>query len=383
MRLHEYQSKQIFSKYGIPIPRGQVAGTASIAKQIAEELGTKVVVKAQVLSGGRGKAGGVLLADSPEKAEILATRILSMSINHLPVHKVLVDEAVEFKKELYLGLTIDRIQSTPVMIASSQGGIEIEETAHISPEKVIKLPIPILLGLREYHARSLASAIDLPREHWRQFFQICQKIWQIFIFLDVILVEINPLVITDSEQLVALDGKMELDDNALFRHPDLVELRDIESEDSSEMEARKLGISYIRLQGNVGCMVNGAGLAMATMDIIQQFGGEPANFLDIGGGASIEKVAAAFRLLLSDSQVKSVLVNIFGGITRCDEVARGILQVFEQMKINLPVVVRLEGNHAQEAHALFKEKGIHPVVSFSEAAKAAVNLAKGNESCQF
>jgi succinyl-CoA synthetase beta subunit len=377
MRLHEYQSKQIFSKYGIPIPHGRVAGTASIAKQIAEELGAKVVVKAQVLSGGRGKAGGVLLAESPEKAEILATRILSMSINHLPVHKVQVDEAVEFKQELYLGLTIDRERSIPVMIASSQGGIDIEETAHISPEKLIKLPIPILLGLREYHARSLASSIDLPRKYWRQFFQICQKLWQIFNLHDVILVEINPLVITVSEQLVALDGKIELDDNALFRHPDIVELRDRESEDPAEIEARKVGISYIRLRGNVGCMVNGAGLAMATMDIIQQFGGEPANFLDIGGGAGKEKVAAAFRLLLADSQVRSVLVNIFGGITRCDEVARGMLQVFEELNINIPVVVRLEGNHAQEAYALLKEKGINPAISFSEAAKAAVDLAKG------
>lgn len=377
MRLHEYQSKQIFLKSGIPIPNGRVAGTAAIAKQIAEELGIKVVVKAQVLSGGRGKAGGVLLAESPEKAEIIAAKILSMSINHLPVHKVLVDEAVDFKQELYLGLTIDREHSMPVMIASSQGGIEIEETAQSSPEKVINIPIPLLLGLREYHARSLASAIDLPRKYWRHFFQVCQKLWQVFKQHDAILVEINPLVITSSDQLVALDGKIDLDDNALFRHPEMVELRDIDSEDPAEVEARKLGISYIRLRGNVGCMVNGAGLAMATMDIIQQFGGEPANFLDIGGGAGMEKVAAAFRLLLADSQVKSVLVNIFGGITRCDEVARGMIQVFEDLNINLPVVVRLEGNHAQEARALLKEKGINPVVSFSEAAKSAVNMAKG------
>jgi succinyl-CoA synthetase beta subunit len=376
MRLHEYQSKQIFSKYGIPIPHGRVATTASSAKQIAEELGAKVVVKAQVLSGGRGKAGGVLLSDSPETTEVLATRILSMSINHLPVRKVLVDEAVKFNQELYLGLTIDREHANPVMIASSQGGIEIEEIAQTSPEKVIKLPIPLLLGLREYHTRSLASAIDLPKKYWRQFFQICQKLWQIFIAHEVILVEINPLVMTTGEQLIALDGKIELDDNALYRHPDMVELRDVESEDPAEMEARKLGISYIRLRGNVGCMVNGAGLAMATMDIIKQFGGEPANFLDIGGGASMDKVAAAFRLLLADSQVKSVFVNIFGGITRCDEVAKGMIQVFEDMHINIPVVVRLEGNHAQEAHAMLARKGINPVVSFSEAAKAAILLAK-------
>lgn len=377
MRLHEYQSKQIFSKFSVPIPNGRVAGTASIAKQVAEELGAKVVVKAQVLSGGRGKAGGVLLAESPEKAEILSTRILSSSINNLPIHKVLVEEAADFKQELYLGLTIDREQSMPVMIASSQGGIEIEETAISTPEKVVKLPIPLLLGLREYHARGLASAIDLPRKHWHQFFLICQKLWQIFKLYDVILIEINPLVITAGEQLLALDGKIELDDNALFRHPDLADLRDVESEDPAEMEARKLGISYIRLRGNVGCMVNGAGLAMATMDIIQQFGGEPANFLDVGGGAGMEKVAAAFRLLLADQQVKSVLVNIFGGITRCDEVAKGMIQVFGNMNIKIPVVVRLEGNHAQEAHALLTQKGINPVVSFSEAAKAAVNLAKG------
>jgi len=377
MRLHEYQSKQIFSKFGIPIPRGRVANNASNARQIAEELMTKVVVKAQVLSGGRGKAGGILLAESPEMAETLATKILSMTINQLPVHKVLVDEAVDIEQELYLGITIDRELCLPVIIASAQGGVEIEDTAQKTPEKIAKMPIPILLGVKEYQIRNLSLAIDLPKKYWRPFFLISQGLWQVFRQTDVVLAEINPLVITEKGDLLALDGKIELDDNALFRHEELLELRDLDMEDEVEIEARKVGISYIRLNGNVGCMVNGAGLAMATMDVIKHFGGEPANFLDIGGGASAEKVAAALRLILSDPKVKSVLVNIFGGITRCDEVARGMVQILTKVSNRVPIVIRLEGNHAREAQEILMQQHIQTVVSFTEAAKEAIKLARG------
>jgi succinyl-CoA synthetase beta subunit len=379
MRLHEYQSKQVFSKHGIPIPRGRMASSLANVRQIAEELGSRVVIKAQVLSGGRGKAGGVLLAETPESAEILATKILSMTINRLPVHKVLVDEAVNIEKELYLGLTIDREISLPVMIASAQGGMDIEETAQKSPNMVIKSAVPLLLGLREYQVRSLASAIDLPRKYWRQFYQIANGLWQIFRLYDVTMVEINPLVITMDSSLLALDGKIEIDDNSLFRHPELIELRDLDTEDPVEIEARKVGLAYIRLKGEVGCMVNGAGLAMATMDLVKHYGGEPANFLDVGGGAGAEKVAAAFRLILSDPKVKSVLVNIFGGITRCDEVAKGIIRTLNEIQTKIPIVIRLEGNHAMEARKLLSERNIQPIVSFSEAAECAVKLAQGIE----
>jgi succinyl-CoA synthetase beta subunit len=376
MKLHEYQSKQIFSKFGIAIPRGQVATNPASARQIAVELGSKVFIKAQILSGGRGKAGGIRLADTPEIAENLATQITGMTINNYPVHKVLVDEAVNIEKELYLGLAIDRVNSLPVLIASAQGGINIEETAQYSPEKINKIGIPLLLGLREYQTRSLAIAIDLPKTYWRIFMEIANGLWQIFKYYDAILVEINPLVISEDHRLLALDGKIELDDNALFRHPDLLELRDLDLEEPIEVEARKYGLTYIRLNGEVGCMVNGAGLAMATMDMIKLFGSEPANFLDIGGGAAAEKVAAAFHILLSDPKVKSVLINIFGGITRCDEVAKGIIKALDEIKPQIPIILRLEGNRAKEGRELLKMAHINTANSFSEAAKLAVALAR-------
>jgi succinyl-CoA synthetase beta subunit len=375
MKLHEYQSKQIFSKFGIPIPRGRVANSSGNARQIAEELGSKVVVKAQVLSGGRGKAGGIRLADTPEIAENLATQIMGMTINNFPVHKVLVDEAVSIEKELYLGIAVDRVNSLPVLIASAQGGIDIEETAQNSPEKIIKLNIPLLLGLREYQIRSLALSLDLPKNYWRLFMEIANGLWQIFKQYDATLIEINPLVITEDLRILALDGKIELDDNALFRHPELIELRDLDMEDPIEVEARKYGLAYIRMNGDVGCMVNGAGLAMATMDMIKLFGGEPANFLDIGGGAGAEKVAAAFRLILSDNKVKSVLINIFGGITRCDEVAKGIIKALDEIGPQIPIILRLEGNNAKEGRELLARAHFNAVDSFNEAAQLAVELA--------
>ncbi|HVN54300.1 MAG TPA: ADP-forming succinate--CoA ligase subunit beta [Anaerolineaceae bacterium] len=377
MKLQEYQSKHIFSKYGITIPRGRVAATASEAKQIAEELGGRTVIKSQVLVGGRGKAGGIRLARTPKEVEELATIILGMEIKGLPVRKVLVDEAASIEKEIYLGITNDRSQRKPVMMASSAGGIDIEEVAQQSPEKIIKVYIDPLLGLRDYQARNIAASIDLPREHWRNFIDIARGLWEAYSDCDATLAEINPLVITSDHRLIALDGKMILDDNALFRHPDLADMRDMDSEEPEEIGARKYGLSYIKLDGEIGCMVNGAGLAMATMDIIKLYGGEPANFLDIGGGASAEKVAAALRIILSDPNVKAVLFNIFGGITRGDEVARGILAAMAEVKSHIPMVVRLVGTNSEEGRRLLADARMITAETLAEAAQKAVAAAKG------
>jgi succinyl-CoA synthetase beta subunit len=377
MKLHEYQSKQLFAKYGIPIPRGRVAATAHEAKQIAEELGGRVVIKSQVLVGGRGKAGGIRLAKTPEEAESLATQILRMEIKGLPVRKVLVDEAANINKEIYLGITNDRSLRMPVMMASSAGGVDIEEVARVSPEKIIRESIHPLLGLRDYQARDIAVAIDLPREHWKVFGQIASGLWQAYKAADATLAEINPLVITAENKLLAVDGKMVLDDNALFRHSDLNEMRDLDVEAESEIEARKYGLSFIKLDGNIGCMVNGAGLAMTSMDIIKLFGGEPANFLDIGGGANAEKVAAALRIILSDRNVKAVLFNVFGGITRGDEVARGILTALKEVKTKVPMVIRLVGTNAEEGRRILADAHMITAETLAEAAQKAVNVAKG------
>lgn len=377
MKLHEYQSKQIFSKYGIPIPRGRVAATASEARQIAEELGGRVVIKAQVLVGGRGKAGGVKLAKDPAEAELVATQILGMEIKGLPVRKVLVDEAAAIDQEIYFAITNDRAAKKPVMMASAAGGVDIEEVAATTPEKIVKVHIDPLLGLRDYQARDIAASIDLPRELWKDFGAIAHGLWQAYTLNDATLAEINPLVITKDKRLVALDGKMLIDDNALFRHPDLAEMRDIDEEAPAETEARKYGLSYIKLDGNIGCMVNGAGLAMTSMDIVKLFGGEPANFLDIGGGAGAEKVAAAMRIILSDPNVKAVLFNIFGGITRCDEVARGILTAMAEVKPNVPMVVRLVGTNAEEGRKLLADANMITAETLAEAAQKAVAAAKG------
>jgi succinyl-CoA synthetase beta subunit len=377
MKLHEYQSKQIFSKYGVPIPKGRVAATASEARQIAEELGGRVVIKSQVLVGGRGKAGGIKVAKDPGEAEQLATQILAMEIKGLPVRKVLVDEAAAIEQEIYLGITNDRAARKPVMMASSAGGVEIEEVAATTPEKIIKAYIDPLLGLRDYQSRDIAAAIDLPREYWRDFGTIAKGLWNAYQACDATLAEINPLVINKDKRLVALDGKMLIDDNALFRHPDLGEMRDTDEEAPSETEARKYGLSFIKLDGNIGCMVNGAGLAMTSMDVIKLFGGEPANFLDIGGGAGADKVAAAMRIILSDQNVQAVLYNIFGGITRCDEVARGILTAMEEVKPHVPMVVRLVGTNAEEGRALLADANMITAETLADAAQKAVAAAKG------
>jgi len=380
MKLHEYQSKQIFSKYGIPIPNGRVAATPEEAKQIAEELGGRVVIKAQVLVGGRGKAGGIRLARSAKETEELAGQILAMDIKGLPVRKVLVDEAANIDVEIYLGITNDRAAHKPVMMASAAGGVEIEEVARVTPERIIKVHIDPLLGLRDYQARDIAAGIDLSRDHWRQFIQIAKGLWNAFIDCDATLAEINPLVITAEGHLLAVDGKMVLDDNALYRHSDLAEMRDLDIEAPSEIEARRHGLSFIKLDGNIGCMVNGAGLAMTTMDIIKLFGGSPANFLDIGGGADAEKVAAALRIILADPNVHAVLFNVFGGITRCDEVARGILTALDEVKPNVPMVVRLVGTNAEEGQSILANANMITAETLADAAMKAVNVAKGVKS---
>jgi succinyl-CoA synthetase beta subunit len=375
MKLHEYQSKQYFAKFGIPIPKGRVAATAVEAKTIAEELGSRVVIKSQVLVGGRGKAGGIRLAKTPEEAQEVATQILAMEIKGLPVRKVLVDEASSISQEIYLGITNDRAERKPVMMASAAGGVDIEEVARTHPEKIIKVHIDPLLGLKDFQARDIAAGIDLPREHWRMFGQIAHGLWQAYCASDSTLAEINPLVITSDNHLLALDGKIVLDDNALFRHSDLAEMRDLDAEVDSEIEARKYGLSFIKLDGSIGCMVNGAGLAMTTMDIIKLFGGEPANFLDIGGGAGAEKVAAALRIILSDSNVKAVLFNVFGGITRCDEVARGILEAMDEVKVEVPMVVRLVGTNAEEGRQILVDANMITAETLADAAHKAVAAA--------
>jgi len=380
MKLHEYQSKQIFSRYGIPIPRGRVATTADEARNIAHELGGRVVIKSQVLVGGRGKAGGIKLAKDPREAEDLATQILSMEIKGLPVRKVLVDEAASISKEIYLGITNDRSARRPVMMASAAGGVEIEEVARTTPEKIIKAHIDPLLGLKDYQARDIAIGIDLPKHHWKMFNQIASGLWHAYQDCDATLAEINPLVVTEDNRLIALDGKMLIDDNALFRHPDLADLRDLDVEAPAEVEARKYGLSFIKLDGSIGCMVNGAGLAMTTMDIIKLFGGEPANFLDIGGGAGSDKVAAAMKIILTDPNVKAVLLNIFGGITRCDEVARGILVAIEEVKPKVPMVVRLVGTNAEEGLKIISEANMITADTLVDAAKKAVFATNPQEA---
>jgi succinyl-CoA synthetase beta subunit len=376
MKLHEYLSKRIFADYGVPIPIGKVAETPEEAEGIARELGGRVIVKSQVLVGGRGKAGGIKLADSPDEAREHAEEILSLHIKGLPVRKVLIDQAVDIQEEIYLGITNDRGEGKPVIMASSEGGVDIEEVAAATPEKIIKCHIDPMMGLQNYQSRDLAAGIDLPREHWKAFGKISHGLWQAYKKSDANLAEINPLVITGGGELLAVDGKMVIDDNALFRHPDLAAMRDTDIEAEAEVKARKHDLSYIKLDGDIGCMVNGAGLAMTTMDIIKLFGGEPANFLDIGGGASADKVAAALRIILSDQSVNAILFNIFGGITRCDLVAQGILEALEDIDTDVPMVVRLVGTNAKEGRQLLADAEMTTADTLAEAARLAVAAAE-------
>ena len=384
MNLHEYQSKARFGRFGIPVPMGKVATTPQEAYEIAREIGSTVVVKAQVLAGGRGKAGGVKLAHTPDEAEQMANQILGMKIKGLTVRKVLIDPAANIGTEIYLGVTNDRAAGRPVMMASSEGGVEIEQVAHDNPNAIIREHIDPFLGLRDYQARNLASGINLPREQWKAFTRIAHALYATYMQSDATLAEINPLVITKEGQLIALDGKMSIDDNALFRQSELAELRDIDAEAKEVIQARAAGLSYVKLDGQIGCMVNGAGLAMTTMDMTKLYGGDdigPANFLDIGGGAQADKVAAALRIILSDSNVKSILFNIFGGITRCDEVARGILQALGEVPSQLPMIVRLNGTNAEEGREIIKSANIpnlHYADTLTEAAQMAVAAAKGD-----
>ena len=376
MKLHEYHSKHIFSSYGIPIPRGRVALTAGEARQITEELGGQVVIKSQVLVGGRGKAGGIRLAKNPKEAEDLATAILGMEIKGLPVRKVLVDEAIIFEREIYLGITTDRTKNLPVLLASASGGIAIEDVARNNPEKIVRVWIDPFLGVCDYQIREIANGIDLSYEFWKSFIEIAHALWHVYQDLDASLVEMNPLVTTKDGKMITLDAKITIDDNALFRHPELNELRDTDVDDPSEVEARKYGLSYVKMDGQIGCLVNGAGLAMAVMDQINHFGGSPANFLDIGGGASSEKVAAALRIILIDPKVNLILVNIFGGITRCDEVARGILATFSENKHQIPIIVRLVGTNADQAITMLNGANIAHYNDLQAASKKAVELAR-------
>ena len=379
MNLHEYQSKMRFAEYGVPVPQGKVAHSPQQAYEIAKELGGPVVVKAQVLTGGRGKAGGVKLAQTPDEAQSLADDILGMEIKGHKVLKVLVDPASEIKQEIYLGVTNDRAARKPVLMASAEGGVEIEEVNRRSPEKIIREHVDPFLGLRDYQIRNLAYGIELPRELWKQFARVAHGLYRCYVESDATLAEINPLIVDGSGNLLAVDGKMSIDDNALFRHPDLAEMRDTSAEPPAETQARAAGLSYIKLDGEIGCMVNGAGLAMTTMDMTKLFGGSPANFLDIGGGAKAETVAAALRIILSDPNVKAVLFNIFGGITRCDEVARGILAALADVQADLPMVVRLVGTNEKEGRQILDEANLPNMVTAStlaDAAKKAVAAAK-------
>jgi succinyl-CoA synthetase beta subunit len=380
LKLHEYQSKRIFAKFGVPIPQGDVATTPEEARRITARLGKRVVVKSQVLVGGRGKAGGIRLANDPDEAEEIADQILGMNIKGLTVKKVLVDEAADITTEIYVGIVIDRARRRPVIMASSEGGVEIEEVARATPERIVKVVIDPFLGLQTYQGRELAYGIGLSKDLVRDFVKIAQSLYQAFVECDASLAEINPLVVTGQDQLLAVDGKMLLDDNGLFRHFELAEMRDADTESPEEEEARRHGVSYVKLDGEIGCMVNGAGLAMATMDIIKLYDGEPANFLDIGGGAQAEKVTAALRIILSDANVKAVLFNIFGGITRCDEVARGILKALEEIETDVPMVARLVGTNEEEGRQILAEAKMITAATLAEGAEKAVAAARGELS---
>jgi succinyl-CoA synthetase beta subunit len=388
MKIHEYQAKEILRGFGVAVPRGALATTPEQAVAAARELlhGKSVcVIKAQIHAGGRGKGGGVKLAKSAEQAGELARQMLGMQlVTHQTgpqgqkVRKVYVEEGMDIARELYLGLTLDRAISRNVLMASSEGGVEIEEVAARQPEKILREPIDPVVGLSGYQARNLAFGLGLSGSAVASFGKFASAMSRAYLETDASIVEINPLVVTRQGDVVALDAKVNFDDNALFRHPDVAALRDPDEEDPREQQAKEHDLSYIALEGNIGCMVNGAGLAMATMDMIKTAGGMPANFLDVGGGADEDKVTAAFKLLLSDPQVKAVLVNIFGGIMRCDVIAAGIIAAAKQVQLQVPLVVRLEGTNVQEGKALLRTSGlpIIPADDLGDAAHKAVAAAR-------
>ncbi len=377
MKLHEYQSKRIFAEYGVPIPDGDIATTPAEARAIAERIGKPVVIKSQVLVGGRGKAGGIKLAQTPAEAEEVAGGILGMDIKGLTVQKVLVDEAADIRAEIYLGAVLDRGARKVAIMASSEGGVEIEEVAAQTPEKIVTVHVHPLLGMQGYQARQLAFGIGLSKEYIPAFTRIAQSLYRAFFESDASLAEINPLIVNGDNQLEAVDGKILLDDSALPRQTELASMRDPDEDSATETEAREAGLSYIDLDGEIGCMVNGAGLAMATMDIIKLYGGNPANFLDIGGGAGADKVLAALRIILRDTRVKAVLINIFGGITRCDEVANGIVEAINSLNVKVPIVVRMVGVNEEEGRQILADSKLPSANRLSEAVQMAVAAAKG------
>ena len=385
MKIHEYQSKKLLSDYGIPVPRGGVAKTPAEAREVASQIGGKVVVKAQVHAGGRGLAGGIKTAESPEMAEeiarsLIGTRLVThqTSPEGVPINAVLVEEAAEPKRELYLSVLIDTSANMPLMMASEAGGMEIEEVAAKSPEKIHRAHIDPLVGFQPFQARALAYAMNLEQELVRPATQIMTGIYRLFKERDLSLAEINPLVITADDRLLALDAKINIDDNGLFRQKTITEMRDASQEEPLETQASDAGVNYIKLDGMVGCLVNGAGLAMATMDVVKQAGAEPANFLDIGGGATEERVTTAFRILASDPNVKTAFVNLFGGITRCDEVAKGIINAAKELELKMPIVVRMRGTNYEEGLRLLAESGLNivPEPDLTAAARKAVEAAK-------
>lgn len=386
MNIHEYQAKALLAQYGVGIPRGGVAETPAEATVIAQRLGGEIwAIKAQIHAGGRGKAGGVKLAKTPEEAGEIAKAMLGSrlithqtSLEGKEVHKVYVEEGLGIEREYYLGIVLDRSLEMPVIMASRQGGVDIEEVAKNSPNEIIKVPIDPMIGFRPFHGRKLAFALGLVKEQVGLFVDFCTSLFRLYVQKDAEIVEINPLVFTSCKRFVALDAKISFDNNALYRHPEIVAMRDLSEEESSEIEAGEYNLNYVKLQGNVGCMVNGAGLAMATMDIIKHEGGEPANFLDVGGGAKPETVAKGFEIILKDPNVKAIFVNIFGGIVRCDRVANGILEATKIVHVSVPVVVRLDGTNAKEAKEILEQANIPNIFaapSLEGGAKKAVELA--------
>ncbi len=376
MKIHEYQAKAILKSFGAPVPDGQVATSARDVRKIAERIGFPAVVKAQVHVGGRGKAGGVKLANKLAELEAAAGSILGILIKGTKVRKILIETAADINHEYYIGIVIDRARKYPVMMVSAAGGVDIEEVAAKTPEKILKIHIKRHLGILSFQVRQAMYFLDLPRSTAKSFSLITQALYGAFMAKDCSLAEINPLVLTKDSELMCCDAKMNFDDNALWRHPDIEAMRDEEEEEPLETAARKKRVSYVKLNGNIGCIVNGAGLAMTTMDMVKHFGGEPANFLDIGGGAKAEQVTEALRIVTSDPNVKTVLFNIFGGIVRCDLVAKGILEALATLDLTLPIVIRLSGTNEEEARAMLKDTALLAMPTMSEAAKEAVEVSQ-------
>ena len=386
MKIHEYQAKELFKNYGVKVPEGYVADNPGEAVKIADKLGYPCVIKAQVHAGGRGKAGGVKLAKNRDDAEKYSNDIIGMKLVSKQtgpegklVRKVLVEQGLNIVNELYLAIIVDREKEMPVIIASTEGGMEIEEVAEKNPELIFKVYVHPVTGISGFHLRELAFKLGLNKTQQKNFYKLLTGLYNLFLEKDASLVEINPLIITSDDEVIALDGKINFDDNGLYRHKDILDLRDINEEDPLEVEASKYDLNYIKLDGNIGCMVNGAGLAMATMDIIKYYGGEPANFLDVGGGTSEERVKQAFNILLSDKNVKAVFVNIFGGIVRTDLVANGIVNAIKDVEVKVPIVIRLVGTNEEEGKRIINESGLNFVAEtiLHEAAKKVVNLVKG------